>query len=186
MAFEVKRDNKKLASFKKESEAFAYLHKVQPHSVSHATTYEGYSIENKEKKKDSKKLFLEEVKDKDTISEKEVLLIKRRLNDGTYNSEEVYESLGEDGKKLTPEQQEKGKSWLMNKWKSPTGKERTNSPFGTREEEILSNVREIRIKEFHDAGSYGFKNYTPYYEVRSNDGDYFRYIVKGGEVSILE
>ncbi len=53
MAFAVKRDNKELKRFKKESEAFAYLHKIQPSSVSHATTYEGYKIEEVKKPKNS-------------------------------------------------------------------------------------------------------------------------------------
>ena len=70
-------------------------------------TKESFVVEAK--KKDSKKLFLEDIKNKDTISEQEVLLIKRRLNDGTYTSQEVYDVLGEDGKKLTPEQNKKGK-----------------------------------------------------------------------------
>jgi hypothetical protein len=77
---------------------------------------------NKEVKKDKNKLFLEDIKNKDTITEKEVLLIKRRLNDKTYNIQEVNDALGDEGKALTPEQNEKGKAWLMNKWKSPTGK----------------------------------------------------------------
>lgn len=52
MAYIVKRDNKKLKSFNEESEAFHYLHQIQPSSVSHATTYEGYKIEEvKEKSK---------------------------------------------------------------------------------------------------------------------------------------
>lgn len=138
----------------------------------------------KEQKKDKKQLFLEDVKNKDTITESEVLLLKRRLNDGTYTSKDVYEALGEDGKQLTPEQTEKGKSWLMNKWKSPSGVERKNNPFGYREQEILEKFEGIKIKDFYDVGNYGNHYYEPYYEVEGNNTS-FEYYNKAGEPTIL-
>lgn len=156
----------------------------EPYGLPQDLTPTGTFKVEKEEKKDPKKLFLEEIKKKDTITEKEISLIKRRLNDGTYKSDEVYEMIGEDGKALTSEQQEKGKAWLMDKWKSSTGKERENNPFGYREQEILDKFKGIRLKEFYDAGNYGFHNYTPYYEVEGNETS-FEYVVKGGEVSIL-
>lgn len=39
--------------------------------------------------------------------------------------------------RLTPEQNEKGYKWLMNQWKTPTGKIRKNNPFRQREQSIL-------------------------------------------------
>lgn len=136
------------------------------------------------KKQDKKKLFLEDLKNKDTITEQELLLIKRRLNDGTYTSHEVYEAIGEDGKALTPEQTEKGFVWLKNKGWGKTGKERENSPFRYREEEILNKFSGIRIKEFYDSGRGDFHNYIPLYEVEGNNTS-FEYYVQGGEISIV-
>jgi hypothetical protein len=132
-----------------------------------------------------KKLFLQEIKDKGEITEKELLLVKRRLNDGTYDSKEVYDTLiGDDGLKLTQEQQDKGKTWLYNKGFTSKGETRENSPFGYREEEIMKNYSGIRLKDFYDAGHVGFKNYVPLYEVEGNDTS-FEYYVTGGEISIV-
>lgn len=82
------------------------------------------------------------------------------------------------------EQQEKGKRWLMDKWKSPTGKVRENNPFGYREEQILEKFEEIKLKDFYDDGNKYFKNYVPLYEVSGNDTT-MEYYVKGGQPSIV-
>lgn len=117
----------------------------------------------------------EELKEKDTLTEQEINLVKRRLNDGTYTISEVNEMLGGDGKKLTTEQQEKGRKWLMDKWKSPTGKERKDNPFGYREQEVLEKFEGIRLYSFYDAGRGDFHNYIPYYSVDGDDSAFEYY-----------
>jgi hypothetical protein len=139
------------------------------------------SFEVETPKKDSKKVFLEEIKNKGEITEQELLLIKRRLNDGTYKYSDV-KPLFEDGEglKLTPEQSAKGKAWLLDKWKTPTGKVRENSPFGYREEKILEEEHEMYLKDFYDDARGDYHNYYPYYEIGGME-----YYVKGGEIQIL-
>ena len=139
------------------------------------------SFEVETPKKDSKKVFLEKIKNKGEITEQEILLIKRRLNDGTYKYENI-KPLFEDGEglKLTQEQQDKGKAWLLDKWKSPTGKVRENSPYGYREEKILSENHELRLKDFYDDARGDYHYYSPYYEIGGME-----YYVKGGEIQIL-
>jgi len=139
----------------------------------------------KEKETEKKKLFLQEIKDRGEITEKELLLVKRRLNDGTYTSKEVYDTIiGDDGLKLTFSQQEKGYKWLYNKGFTSKGEIRSNSPFGYREEEILKNYHSIRLKDFYDAGNQNFKNFVPLYEVEGNETS-MEYYVQGGEPHIV-
>lgn len=116
---------------------------------------------------------------KDTLSEREVRLLMKRINDGRIKP-------GDDGLsfpyKLTDSQVEKGRKWLMNLWKSPRGVERKNNPYGYREQEILDNFKTI---EFVDVYSERGNYYYPYYRVYSTKGNYMEYYVSGGEVHIL-
>jgi hypothetical protein len=138
--------------------------------------------EKKPEKKDPKKLFLEDLKKKDTITESEILLVKRRLNDGTYKYEDI-EDLNE--KNLTPEQTEKRLKYLKNKGWGKTGKQRTTSPYGQREEQALETFEKFEFGGFtDDTNSYqiqsGIHNYQPIYYVIGKDGT-FEYYMKAGE-----
>lgn len=44
MSWVVSRDGKTVSTHETDSEAFAALHRLQPHSVHHATTHEGWNI----------------------------------------------------------------------------------------------------------------------------------------------
>ena len=71
------------------------------------------------------------------LTEREILLLKARLNRGEdVDLSAIYSS---DGFAITEEQTKKGYDWLMNQWKTPRGVERKNNPFGFREEDILDN-----------------------------------------------
>jgi hypothetical protein len=140
-----------------------------------------FKVESKKQKE--KKLFLMNIQEKGEITEQELLLIKRRLNDGTYKYEDVqplFELNDGQGLRLTPEQSAKGKAWLFDKWKTPTGKVRENSPFGYREEELLEGEHEFYLKDFYDDGNVYHKHYEPYYDYGGME-----YYVKGGEIQIL-
>ena len=140
-----------------------------------------------DKKSDKKKLFLEDIKKRGTITEKEILLIKRRLNDGTYKTADIE---GIYDLKLTQEQNTKGFNWLFDKWKSAkTGTERKNNPYGSREENVLETFKEIKFMDFNDQANYyqseaGIHNYVPLYRVEGTEGS-FEYYVQGGEPSIV-
>ena len=126
--------------------------------------------------------------DKGYLTEREVLLLKGRLNNHGLDFHDI--PFPEGGFKLTPEQIEKGRSWLVNLWKTPRGKERKNNPFGYRETHVLEDFKEIRLLEFVDRANYyqaqmGMKAYQPYYWVIANDGSTFQYLVWAGEVEIL-
>lgn len=116
---------------------------------------------------------------KDTLSENEVLLIKRRLNDGKINLDQVFSK--QESFKLTPEQTTKGKNFLMDLWKTPAGKERKNNPFGDREQAVLDNFSYFELAGFHNninstQAQMGINNYLPVYRVISNNnGSAFEY-----------
>ena len=44
MSWVVSRDGKDVSTHETHAEAFGALHRLQPHSVHHATTHEGWSI----------------------------------------------------------------------------------------------------------------------------------------------
>jgi hypothetical protein len=113
--------------------------------------------------------------DKVMLTEKEVLLIKNRLNHGKYNVTTVLQASPDGGWKLTDEQTKKGLKWLMSQWKTPRGVEQKNNPFGYREQDILENFGEFRLIDFFDNRNYyqaqlGVHNYLPLYEVIRKDG----------------
>lgn len=55
----------------------------------------------------------------------------------------------------------------MNLYKTPTGKERKNNPFGYREMNILDNYKGERFQfvGFYDAGNGWFRNFLPIYQL---------------------
>ena len=130
--------------------------------------------------------------EKGYLTEREVLLIKNRLNK-MDSSDSVHDvPFPEDGGgfTLTPEQVEKGRYWLFNKWKTPTGRERKNNPFGYREQNVLENFETIKLIDFVDRANYtqhqyGIRAYQPYYQVIGSDGSGFQYLVWGGKCEIL-
>ena len=128
-------------------------------------------------------------KDKKEFSDKDVNLVKRRLNDGKIkNQNEIFGNAEGNftNKELTKEQQQKGKEYLIDQWKTPNGVERKNNPMRYREQEILTNFDRIELKEYHDISRYGQKSYyVPLYQVYSKDGDSMEYYVDSNGVNIV-
>jgi hypothetical protein len=138
-------------------------------------------VEVKTDKAKEKKLFLlKEIKDRGTITEGEILLVKRRLQDGTYSPDDVADLYELE---LTPEQTEKGINWLKNTAFMKSGETRKNSPFGSMEEEKIKTFKKFEFGGFQDIGTYGFHNYAPVYIVTSENGS-FKYYIQGGTAHI--
>lgn len=117
-----------------------------------------------------------------TLSEQEVNLLMRRINDRKIKPSDVYRIKNGTGYKLTQAQNNKGYRFLMNAWKTPRGVERTNNPFGYREWTILEKFREIKLIDVYSPrGNY----YYPYYRVYAKDGDSFEYVYYAGQIHIL-
>lgn len=131
--------------------------------------------------------------EKGYLTEREVLLLKNRLNGVNRADFAVSEiPFPESGKgfMLTPEQVEKGRYWLVNQWRTPKGKTRKNNPLGYREQHVLEDFETIRLIQFVDRANYtqqryGMKAYQSYYRVIAKDGSTFEYLVWGGRCEIL-
>lgn len=96
---------------------------------------------------------------------------RREIFDAIYNKEK-YISLDRN-------QVKKGLDFLKNQYKTPTGKLRTNNPFGTREIFVLENADDIVLKDLYDAGNMFSTFYLPVYQVQSKGGDSFDYYYNG-------
>lgn len=123
-----------------------------------------------------------------TITEKEIALIGRRLNNKKDLKElaELYKTAEEEHISVTQEQAKKGYEWLMNLWKTPIGAERKNNPYGYREQEAL----ESGIKYFTYDGHFNDGNayrdfYLPMYTFIGKNRQAFQYYVSGGEINII-
>jgi len=124
--------------------------------------------------------LLEKIKKSDTISEKDILLMKRRMNANNNDTSvrevlDYYMEIGENPR-LDAEQTKKGYDFLMNLWKSPTGKVRTNNPFSEREQKVLENFSHFEFE--------GFMNGQPVYIVMAKNGSSFEYYYSGGSMKI--
>lgn len=133
-------------------------------------------------KKDMKNPYLPDFVNNSVLTEQEVNLLKRRLNDGKIKPSEIPRFKEGEGYQLTSDQNEKGKKYLINQWKGKSGAERKNNPFGAREEDILENFDRIELVDFYNASNYyqsqaGIKNYIPLYDVVAKDGSRFQYYV---------
>lgn len=106
------------------------------------------------------------------ISEKDLNLLKSRLNRGLCEYEDL-EPLFLDYIALSDDQIAKGVNWLRDLYKSPSGKIRKTNPFGAREISVLEgeNVK-IDLCGFYDAGRYGWHNYIFNYCVYSENGSF--------------
>ena len=76
------------------------------------------------------------------ISEKDILLLKRRMNNPNTNAEMILKinelmSDFEGNMRVSPEQSKKGLDFMYNLYKTPTGKVRKNCPFNDEQKEIL-------------------------------------------------
>ena len=131
---------------------------------------------------------------KKSWTEKELMAFKKFISQDNQaakdaleefeNNELIYDGIGIG---LSIDQVKKGFKYLYNLGFTPTGKERSNSPFGYREEYIVKNPKEIRIIDFYRPSFFsGFR--VPLYEAsggKAGDMDYMEYYVSGGQISIV-
>ena len=123
---------------------------------------------------------------KKEMTEQEVNLMMRRINAGKIAPYEIFaknKNLDNGyGIELSDEQNKKGLTYLRDKWKTPTGTERKNNPFGSRETAVLEDTNaRITLQDFYsERGNW----YAPMYSVSSKNGA-FDYVVVGGEVKIM-
>lgn len=123
-----------------------------------------------------------------TITEQQIGLIGRRLNAKRDLKEvqAIYDLATEEGIEVTGEKAQKGFEWLWNLYKSPTGKERSNNPYGIREQNMLeTGLGHFTYDGHFDAGNAYHSFYVPLYSFVDKEGFSFQYYVSGGEIHII-
>lgn len=120
------------------------------------------------------------------ITEKQILLIKKRLNADKDDEsvKAVVDYIWDEKPYLTPEQNQKGLEYLMNLWKSPTGKVRSTNPYGYREQEALETFESFQLSGYHDVSRYGQKpQFVPQYIVNGKETSFEYYV--DGKINIV-
>lgn len=135
------------------------------------------------------KKYFEIVSNAEFIQEQEIISLRSWLNkkssrgygdfiqEDKDQAERVFDAFQnrETPLKITPKQTEKGLAWLLNAWKTPTGKERKNNPFGIREQNVLADFKSFELVDFDDRGRNGWSSYLPVYQVTSHKHGSFTY-----------
>ena len=126
---------------------------------------------------------IEEIKRNGFITERQINLLKNRTNRGEII--ERYHDL--EYIPITPEQTEKGIKFLLNLYKTPTGKIRKRNPFSDWQAEVLETFVEFAFVGFYNNSSNGFViNNYPIYSVCGADGDFeYYYDLCNGTINIL-
>lgn len=112
--------------------------------------------------------IFEDIKKQGYITEQQIMLLKRR---GNQQNKDVFGypllDTGQfgGGIPLTPEQNEKGLTFLRDKAYTPRGNLRKNCPFGHRELNIIDTGTGFTFLGFHDAGGRDHVNLLPLYGI---------------------
>lgn len=124
--------------------------------------------------------LIKSIEEKGIITEREILLLKRRANNGDRDAANFYPGC-DRVIEVSDKQSEKGFKLLYNLYKTPMGKERKNNPSGYREMDILDNYNGERFTfvGFYDNGNRFYSNYIPIYEL--NGMEYYY----NGEIHIV-
>ena len=120
------------------------------------------------------------------LSEKELNALKNHMNkldlkEANKLNDFMY---AKEGTKLDKTQVAKGFKYLYNLGFTPNGKDRSNSPYGYREEYIVKNPKTIEVLSFHNDTRGRFNNFVPYYEAIGKDGTSMEYFYSGGKINI--
>lgn len=115
-----------------------------------------------------------------TIKESEIVSMRSLMSKDKDAATIIFGEWPEDGLTISEDQNKKGYDFLMDQWKSKTGKERKNNPYGYREQEILENFSHFTLASLYDASTYGQSAYyLPLYDCHSKDGNSFEYYYNG-------
>ena len=124
---------------------------------------------------DTTKIYYE-IAERGIITEREILLIKRRLNN--FGEVLIKRALFGNGPlQITPEQTKKGLDWLIDKYKTPRGVVRKHNPFNDGQVAILEDFKKFELVGFTDVSRSCLMWFMPTYRVYSQHGRYFDYVV---------
>lgn len=118
------------------------------------------------------KNIYKEIAERGIITEREINLIKNRMNRG-INTEEIFMN---GPLQITPEQTAKGLAWLKNLYKTPHGRIRKNNPFNQKQASVINKFRKFELVGFYDVGTFWRYYFVPIYRVWPTKGKHFSYV----------
>ena len=129
--------------------------------------------------------LVETIKEQGFATEKQINLIKRRINKRDESASEMFNSLDSVMPiKLTAEQTAKGREWLLRKNLKNNGQFRKNATLSENNISILKDAKtEAYLSEFYDLGNGYITNNVPIYRYE-NENDAFDYYVRGGDAQL--
>ena len=128
--------------------------------------------------------LVNEIKAQGYATEKQILLLKSRMNRNKENASEINELTANIMPiRLTAEQAEKGREWLLRKNLKNNGEFRKNTTLSEIETSVLKTAKEAYLSDFYDLGDGRFSNNVPIYRYE-NENDYFEYYVQFGNAQL--
>ena len=129
--------------------------------------------------------LVETIKEQGFATEKQIMLLKKRLNNNSRESaNELYMMVANIMPiKLTAEQEAKGREWLLNKNLKKNGEFRKQATLTETETSVLNTSKDAYLSDFYDLGDGRFVNNVPIYRYANSD-DYFEYYVQGGDAQL--
>ena len=122
--------------------------------------------------------LVNEIKEQGFATEQQILLIKRRMNKSRENASEMFNLLDSVMPiRLTAEQAEKGRKWLLRKNLKNNGQWRKNATLSENEISVLKDDKtEVYLSDFYDLGNEYITNNVPIYRYE-NENDCFEYMI---------
>ena len=122
--------------------------------------------------------LVETIKAQGFATEKQIQLLKSRMNKSRENASEINELTANIMPiRLTAEQTEKGREWLIRKNLKNNGQFRKNATLSENDISVLKDAKtEAYLSKFYDLGNGYITNNVPIYRYE-NENDCFEYYV---------
>ena len=127
--------------------------------------------------------LVETIKAQGFITEKQIMLLQKRLNNSRESANELYMMVANIMPiKLTAEQTAKGREWLLRKNLKNNGEFRKNATLSDYEISVLKNAKEAYLSDFYNLGD-RIANNVPIYRYE-NENESFEYFVQCGDAQL--
>ena len=129
--------------------------------------------------------LVETIKEQGFVTEQQIMLLKNRMNKSRESFEEIMDLSDEIMPiRLTEEQSEKGREWLLRKNLKNNGEFRKNATLSEYEISVLKNPQTAAyLDDFYNLGNIYISNHVPIYRYE-NENDAFDYYVQGGDAQL--
>lgn len=117
------------------------------------------------------------------IEERQIIAMKSLMGKNK-DAERILNGMVYDNPlSISEEQTAKGLAFLKSQWKTDTGKERKNNPFGHRGQDAIDTFERFELAGFYDIGNSYHSFYVPIYNCIGKESSFQYYY--NGEVNII-